>query len=197
MRLWAVPAPSTGAQESNTDQQMSFRNRWSSSTSSRIRLRELVTLPPALESPGALALPFRRASTRGLDRIGGRAQFMRGDVRDGSGLASSVCGMPCCPSQVSGRAHCMAARRTSLGNRHFATHPGTSSLYCLTRSWVPGLGRLEKVKNVFRARSRPKSEELVIRIGEGPAAADRHEARVPDLREDHGLRAFCLQRATP
>jgi len=27
---------------------------------------------------------------------------------------------------------------------------------------------------------------MVIRISEGPAAADRHEARVPELREDHG-----------
>ena len=35
MRLWAVLAPRR-AQQSNTDQQMSFRNRWSSSTSSRI-----------------------------------------------------------------------------------------------------------------------------------------------------------------
>lgn len=27
---------------------------------------------------------------------------------------------------------------------------------------------------------------MVIRICEGPTAANRHEARVPDLREDHG-----------
>src|SRR2546430_3222030 len=33
------------------------------------RLRELVALPPALESPRALALSFRRGSTCGLDRI--------------------------------------------------------------------------------------------------------------------------------
>ena len=36
MRLQAVLAPPTRAQQSNTDQQMSFRNRWSSRTSSRI-----------------------------------------------------------------------------------------------------------------------------------------------------------------
>jgi hypothetical protein len=36
MGLGAVLAPPTRAQQSNTDQQMSFRNRWSSSTSSRI-----------------------------------------------------------------------------------------------------------------------------------------------------------------
>jgi hypothetical protein len=64
-------------------------------------------------------------------------------------------------------------------------HPCASMLDRLTRSWILRLGRLEKVKDVLRARCRPKSEETVIRVGEGPAAADRHEARVSDLREDH------------
>jgi hypothetical protein len=80
----------------------------------------------------------------------------------------------------------MAGRRASLGHLDLATHPGASMLDRLTRSWVLRLSRLEQVKDVLRARCRPKSEELVIRIGEGPTAADRHEARVSDLREDHG-----------
>src|SRR5690349_2368461 len=42
------------------------------------RLRELVTLPPALESPCGLAFAFRCARTCGLDRIGGRTEFVRG-----------------------------------------------------------------------------------------------------------------------
>src|SRR5256712_3315341 len=62
------------------------------------RLRELVALPPALESPCALALSFRRGSTCGLDRIGGRTELVRGDVCDGRGLAGSVRGMPRCPT---------------------------------------------------------------------------------------------------
>src|SRR5258707_2238576 len=68
------------------------------------RLRELVTLPSALESPCGIALAFRRGSTCGLDRIGGRTEFVRGDVCDGPRLASSVRGMPCCATQVSSRA---------------------------------------------------------------------------------------------
>ena len=32
-----------------------------------------------------------------------------------------------------------------------------------------------------------QGEELVVRIGERPTTADRHEARVTDFREDHGL----------
>ena len=61
------------------------------------RLRELVTLPLALQSPCRLALACGRGSTCGLDRIGGRAEFVRGHMRDGPGLAGSVRGMPCCP----------------------------------------------------------------------------------------------------
>ena len=45
--------------------------------------------------------------------------------------------------------------------------------------------RLEEVKDVLRALCRPQSEELVIRFGEGPTAADRHETRVAVFREDH------------
>src|ERR1700756_5372052 len=72
------------------------------------RVRKLVTLPLALESTCRLALALRHSSACGLDRVGGRTELVRGDVCDGPGLASSIRGMPCCPTQISGRAHCMA-----------------------------------------------------------------------------------------
>jgi|GEM_PF-6754497 len=140
------------------------------------RLRELVALPPALASPRTLALAFRRGSTRCLDRIGSRTELVRGDVRDDRGLAGSVRGVPRCPTQVSGRA--------SLGHLDLATRPGTRLLDRLTRSRVLRLNRLEEVKDVLRAGCRPqgeemmKGEEMMIRIGEGPATADRNETRV-------------------
>jgi hypothetical protein len=119
-------------------------------------------LPPALESPRALALAFRRASTCGPDRIGGCTELVSGDVRHGPGLAGSVRGMPCGATRVSGRGHGMADRRAGLGHGHLAAHPGAGMLDCLTGSWVLRLSRLEEVKDVLRARCRPKSEELVI-----------------------------------
>jgi hypothetical protein len=97
------------------------------------RLRELVTLPLALDSPCSLALALRRSGTCGLDRIGGRTELVRGDVCDGPGLASRIRGMPCCPTQLSGRAHCMAARRPSLSHCDLATHPGAGLLDRLPR----------------------------------------------------------------
>jgi hypothetical protein len=92
---------------------------------------------------------------------------VRGDVRDDPGLAGGVRGMPCCPTKVSRGGHCMAGRRASLGHLHLVTHPGPSMLDRLTRSRVFRPSRLEQVKDVLRARCRPKSEELVIRISEG------------------------------
>jgi hypothetical protein len=154
------------------------------------RFRKLVTLPLALQSPCEITLAFGRGGTCGLDRIGGRAELMRGDMCDDPGLASSVCGMPCCPAQVSGRAHRMPPRRASPPHRDLATHPGASMLDRLARPWVPRPNQLEQVKDVLRARCRPQSEQMVIWISEGPTAADRHEARVPDLREDHGRHSF-------
>ena len=63
----------------------------------------------------------------------------------------------------------------------------------LTWSWVPGLNRLEQVKDVLRARRRPESEELMIRVRESPTTADRYEAKVPDFREDHGWPPFRMR----
>src|SRR5262249_5117842 len=115
----------------------------------------LVALPPALASPCALALSFRRGSTYGLDRIGGRTELVRGDMRDRRRLTGSIRGVPCCPTQVSGRGVCMAGRRASLGHRDLAACPCPSLLNCVTRPRVRRLRRLEEVEDVLCARCRP------------------------------------------
>src|SRR4051812_16589115 len=88
------------------------------------RLRELIALPPALESPYGLTQALRCRRTWSLDRVGGRAKLVRGDVGDGPGLAGGVRGMPSCPAQVSGCCHRMAAGCASLHHLDLATHPG-------------------------------------------------------------------------
>src|SRR6266705_3901855 len=114
------------------------------------RLRELVTLPPALKSPCALALSFRRGGTCGLDRVGGRTELVRRDVCDGRGLAGSVRGMPCCPTQVSGRGHCMAGRRASLGHGDLASRPGPPEF---DRAMWPRVLRLSRDRKSTRLNS--------------------------------------------
>jgi hypothetical protein len=154
-------------------------------------LRELVALPPALASSCTLALSLRRGSTCGLDRIGGRAELVRRDVRDGRSLAGSVRRMPCCSSQIPGRAHGMAGRRASPGHGDLAARPGPSLLKCVSRPRVRTLRRLEEVEDMLRARCCPQGEEPVIRIGEDPATADRHETRIANFRKDHSQHPYC------
>ena len=139
----------------------------------------------------ALSLSFRRGSACGLDRIGGRAELVRGDVCHDRRLAGSERGMACRPSEVSGRGHGMATRRASLGHLDLAPHPGARLLNRLTRSWVSRPSRLEVVKYVLCARCRPQGEEMVVRIGERPTAADSHETRVANFGEDHTQQPFC------
>jgi hypothetical protein len=115
------------------------------------RLWELVTLPPALESTRGLGLAVRRSSTYGLDRIGGRTEFVGGDVRHGASLASRVRGVPCCPSFVSRCPHGMAARRARLHHLDLATNPGAGMLDGLTRSWILRVSGLEQVQDVLSA----------------------------------------------
>src|SRR4030088_647021 len=78
----------------------------------------------------------------------------------------------------------MASCRACLGHVDLAARPGPPELDRATRSRVLRPSRLEEVQDVFRARCRPQGEELVIRISEGPTAADRHETRVAFFRED-------------
>jgi len=80
----------------------------------------------------------------------------------------------------------------SAGLHHLglAARPIARVLDRLPRLWVARYSRLEEVKDVLRARCSPKSEELVIRIGERPASPDRDETRVSDFRKDHDDHSF-------
>ena len=88
------------------------------------------------------------------------------------------------PTQISGRGHCMASCRACLRHGDLAARPGPPEFDRATRSQVLRPSRLEEVQDVFRARCRPQAEEMVIRISEGPTAADRHETRIAFFRED-------------
>jgi len=51
--------------------------------------------------------------------------------------------------------------------------------------WIIGMSRLEQVQDVLGARCRPEGEQVMVRVREGSAAADRHQARVAHRRKDH------------
>jgi hypothetical protein len=87
----------------------------------------------------------------GFDRVRGRAEIVRGDVRDTRGLTSGVRGIPRGTAQVSGCAHGMAAGRAGLHHPDLATHPGAGMLDCFAWSRVLRLRRREEVEDVLRA----------------------------------------------
>lgn len=98
------------------------------------RFRKLAALPAALQPSGSLLVAIGGGSTRRPDRIGSSTEFVRGDMRDNSGLASGVSGMPGSSAQVPGRTHRMPARRASLHHLHLATCPRAGMLDRLSRS---------------------------------------------------------------
>ena len=138
--------------------------------------------------------PLGAQPPSGPDRVGGGAEFVGGHVCDGSRLAGGVRGIPRRPAQGPGRAHRVAARRSGLHHRDLAPHPTADVLDRLAWSSVRGPSRLEQGEDVLGARRRPQGEQVVVGVGEGAAATDRHEARIADLREDHGASTGSRQR---
>ena len=103
---------------------------------------------------------------------------MCGDVRDDSGLAGQR-------TRHAVRLHAglwplpMGLAARERGHRPSLTSPRTQAqrlLDRLARSGILWPSRLEVVEYVPRAQEgSPGSEQLVVGIGEGPTAADRHE----------------------
>src|SRR6266542_7127896 len=108
------------------------------------------------------------------------------------GLAGSIRGMPCCPTQVSGRGVCMAGRRAGLSPRDLTPRPGTPEVDRPTWTVVLRPCLLEVVQHVLRAVSRPHREKTMIVVLEGPAATHGDEPRIPDLGEDHQFARLAL-----
>jgi hypothetical protein len=90
-------------------------------------LWKLVALPQALQTPCAVAVAFGCGSACGLDRIGGRSQLVRSDVRDDRGLTGGVCGMPRCPRRSLAAA---CARPAALRACVIMTSPRTQARAC-------------------------------------------------------------------
>src|SRR5206468_5249938 len=146
---------------------------------------ELGTLPLALQTASRLALVFTHCRPSRLDRVGRSTELVGRHVAHRRGLAGSVRGMPCCPTQVSGRGVCMAGRRAGLSPRDLTLRPGTPEVDHPTWTVVLRPCLLEVVEHVLRAVSRPHREKTMIVVFQGPAATHGDEPRIPDLGEDH------------
>jgi hypothetical protein len=148
---------------------------------------ELRALPLALQAASRLALVFSRCRPRRPDRVGRSTELVGRHMAHRRGLAGSVRGMPCCPTQVSGRGVCMAGRRAGLSPRDLTPRPGTPEVDRPTWTVVLRPCLLEVVQHVLRAVSCPDRQKAVIIVLEAAAATHSDEPRIPDLGEDHQL----------
>jgi hypothetical protein len=83
-------------------------------------------------------------------------------------LASSICGVPSGPAQLSCRSHGMATRGSGLRHPDLAARPCPNLLDRLAGARVRGLNRLEHVQNVLRARGSPQSQEPMVGVRKRP-----------------------------
>jgi hypothetical protein len=146
---------------------------------------ELSALPLALQAANRLALVFSRCRPRRSDRVGRSTELVGRHMAHRRGLAGRVCGIPCCPTQVSGRGVCMAGRHAGLCPRDLTSRPGTPEVDRPTWTVVARPCLLEVVQHVLRAVGRPDREQAVIVVLEAAAATRGDEPRIPDLGEDH------------
>ena len=153
---------------------------------------ELSALPLALQAASRLALVFSRCRPRGPDRVGRGTELVGRHVANRRGLAGSVRGMPCCPTQLSGRGVCMAGRRAGLSPRDLTPRPSTPEVDRPTWTVVLRPCLLEVVQHVLRAVGRPDREETMMVVSEGPAATHSDEPRIADLGEDHQFARLAL-----
>jgi len=146
-------------------------------------LVKLVALPVTFDASGAGVA--RVHCSHGLDRIGRGTEIMLRHVAYASCLTSGIGGIPSGPHQGVGRAHRVSAACPSVHHLHIPTGPGACCLDRLAWASIQWLVVLEEVQHVFRALRGPQRQEVMISISERSATANRDQARVTDLREDH------------
>ena len=134
---------------------------------------------------GPLSHPHpRRGCLNRLDRVGGGAEVVGRDVGHVRCLRGGVGRKPWCTAQVAGRSVRMTCGGASHGHRDLPAYPRPPELDRAARTIVVRTLALEQLQDVPGAVGRPDGEEAVGVVVERPAATDRDEPRVADLRED-------------
>jgi hypothetical protein len=156
------------------------------------RVGELGALPLALQTAGLHAVVFSRRRPRSPDRVGRGSEFVGRHMAHRRGLGGSVRGMPCRPTQVSGRGVRMAGRRAGVSPRNLTPRPGTPEVDRPTWTVVLRPCLLEVVQHMLRAVSRPHREKTMMVVLEDPPTTHGDEPRIPDLGEDHQFAYLAL-----
>jgi hypothetical protein len=144
---------------------------------------KLLTLPLALDPAGFSVA--RISILGGLDRVGGGAEVVLGNVSNTGGLTHGIGRETRGCSMRSRRSHGVPAQRPGSRHPHPTLGPRTGRLDRLARAKVCRHFLLEERKHVLGARGSPDGQQLVIGVSERTAATDRDQALVTDTGQDH------------
>ena len=151
------------------------------------RIGKLLALPIAFQATFEIGVA-RSASTNCLDGVGGGSEVVLGDMSYACRLPSGERSVARCSPQYSCRSHGMTTCRTGLHHRRHPLRPSSNRFDRVPRPRVRRALGLEEVQDVLGTRSGPQCVSVVVGVGQRSASADRDEARVAMLREDHDRR---------
>ncbi len=144
---------------------------------------QLVSLPLALDPAGSSVVRIGRL--RGLDRVGGSAEVVLGQVSYAGGLACGVGREAHGSSKWARGGHGMTTHRSGLHHPHLTLGPRSGGLDGLTRARVSWAFFFEVTKHVLGTVGGPEREQSVMCVGERPTATDRDQALVTNGGQDH------------
>ena len=156
------------------------------------RIGKLLALPIAFQATFEIGVA-RSASTNCLDGVGGRSEVVLGDVSDTCRLTSGERGVARRTSQRRCRSHGVTACRTRFHHAGRPLCPSSNRFDRFTRPRVRRALGLEEVQDVLGTRRGPQAEAVVVGVGQSSPSADRDQARVAMLRQDHNPRIGRLE----
>lgn len=136
--------------------------------------RKLLTLPLALDPAGFIVA--RISILGGPYGIGGGAEVVLGNMSNTGGLTLGIGRETCGSLKGSRRRHGVPAQRPGLHPLHPTVGPRSGRLDRLARARICRHFFLEEMQHVLSAGGGPEGQQLVMGVGERPAAADRDQA---------------------
>jgi hypothetical protein len=143
--------------------------------------RKLCALPFALKATSFFSLTVKYTCAHGLDRVGGGAELVRGDVRNSRGLPGCMRCMACRSVQIPGRRVCRTSRRAGLRHSNFTSGPSARQFDSSTRPVIIGLQLLEQMQHMLGAIGCPHRKPVMIGVLEITTATHSDEPGVPLL----------------
>ena len=148
-------------------------------------LGELGPLPLTLEATSLVTQVCSSRRACRPDGVGRRPEFVSCHVGHRRGLTGSMRRLACGPAEVSRGGVGVASGIACLGHGDLASNPRPGLLDGPAGALVSRPNLLEEMQHVLSAIGRPKCEQVVVGVSQGPASTQGDEPGVSNLTEDH------------